>query len=207
MTKRLRGYLFTGLVVWLPIVVTFVVISSIVEWLDQLVSLLPNEFQPGKIFGFSLPGLGVVIAFIVLLFTGLLVTNLIGQKLIKLGESLLHKIPLVRVIYNTSKQIIEALLMTNGQAFRQVAMIEYPRKGCWTIAFVTGKVKCPHDVDKSESLLTVYVPTTPNPTSGFYLMLPESEIKRLDLPVEDALKIILSLGAMQQPLFQSKEYP
>jgi uncharacterized membrane protein len=207
MTKRLRGYLFTGLVVWLPIVVTFVVISSIVEWMDQLVSLLPDEFQPSVLFGFSIPGLGVVISMIVLLSTGLLVTNLIGQKFIQLGESLLHKIPLVRVIYNTTKQIIEALLMTNGQAFRQVAMIEYPRKGCWTMAFVTGKVKCPHDVDKSETLFTVYVPTTPNPTSGFYLMLPESEIKRLDLPVEDALKVILSLGAMQQPLFKNKEYP
>lgn len=207
MTKRLRGYLLTGLVVWLPIAVTFLVITSLVEWLDQLVALLPNEFQPSVIFGFSIPGLGVVIALMVLLMTGLLVTNLIGQKLIHLGESLLHKIPLVRVIYNTSKQIIEALLMTNGQAFRQVAMIEYPRKGCWTMAFVTGKLKCPPDVDKSESLLTVYVPTTPNPTSGFYLMLPESDIKRLDIPVEDALKVILSLGAMQQPLFQSKEYP
>lgn len=207
MTKRLRGYLFTGLVVWLPIVVTFLVISSIVEWLDQLVSLIPNEFQPSAIFGFSIPGLGVVIALFVLLATGLLVTNLIGQKLIQLGESLLHKIPLVRVIYNTTKQIIESLLMTNGQAFRQVAMIEYPRKGCWTLCFLTGKVKCPVDIDKSESLFTVYVPTTPNPTSGFYLMLPESEIKRLELPVEDALKIILSLGAMQQPLFQSEEYP
>lgn len=207
MTKRLRGYLFTGLVVWLPIVVTFLVISSIVEWLDKLVSIIPNEFQPSVIFGFSIPGLGLVIALFVLLATGLLVTNLIGQKLIQLGESLLHKIPLVRVIYNTTKQIIESLLMTNGQAFRQVAMIEYPRKGCWTMCFLTGKVKCPRDVDKSESLFTVYVPTTPNPTSGFYLMLPESEIRRLDLPVEDALKVILSLGAMQQPLFQSEEYP
>ena len=207
MTKRLRGYLLTGLVVWLPIAVTFLVITSIVEWLDQLVSLLPKELQPSVVFGFSIPGLGVLIAFIVLCITGLLVTNLIGQKLIHLGEALLHKIPLVRVIYHTSKQIIEALLMTNGQAFRQVAMIEYPRKGCWTMAFVTGKVKCPPAIDKSESLSTVYVPTTPNPTSGFYLMLPEAEITRLDIPIEDALKVILSLGAMQQPLFQSKEHP
>jgi uncharacterized membrane protein len=136
------------------------------------------------------------------LVTGLLVTNFIGQRLMEWGEALLQKIPLVRVIYHTSKQIIQALLMTNGQSFRQVIMLEYPKKETWTMAFVTGRVACPESLNAKQELLTVYVPTTPNPTSGFYLMVPESDVVLLDISVENALKVILSLGAMRQPLFK-----
>ena len=202
MIKKLRGYLITGLVVWLPIFVTVMVISSVIELLDRVVSLLPNAYQPNVLFGFSVPGLGVIISLTLFLVTGLLVTNFIGQRLMEWGEALLQKIPLVRVIYHTTKQIIQALLMTNGQSFRQVVMLEYPKKETWTMAFVTGRVACPESLNTKKELLTVYVPTTPNPTSGFFLMVPESDVVLLDLSVENALKVILSLGAMRQPLFK-----
>jgi uncharacterized membrane protein len=204
MIKKLRGYLLTGLVVWLPIFITFLVISSIVEWLDKLVSLLPHAYQPNTWFGITIPGIGVFIFIALFVFTGLFVTHLIGQKFIELGESLLKRIPLVRVIYQTTKQIIQALLITNDQSFRQVVMIEYPRKGAWTMAFLTGKIPGNGLVSGADKLCTIYVPTTPNPTSGFFLMVPENEVILLAISVEDALKIILSLGVMQQPLFRIK---
>lgn len=168
MIKKLRGYLLTGLVVWLPIFITFLVISSIVEWLDKLVSLLPYAYQPNTLFGITIPGMGVIIFIALFFFTGLFVTHLIGQKFIEIGESLLKRIPLVRVIYQTTKQIIQALLITNDQSFRQVVMIEYPRKGAWTMAFLTGKIPGNGLVSGTDKLCTIYVPTTPNPTSGFF---------------------------------------
>jgi len=203
MTKKLRAYLITGLVVWLPIFITVLVITSIIEWLDKVVALLPDAYQPNALFGFSIPGLGVVISLTLFVVTGILVTNFVGQRLMEWGEALLQKIPGVRVIYHTTKQIIQALLKTNGQSFRQVVMIEYPKKDTWTMAFVTGRVKCPESMSSQQELLTVYVPTTPNPTSGFFLMVPESEAVLLDISVENALKVILSLGAMRQPLFKN----
>jgi uncharacterized membrane protein len=203
MTKKLRAYLITGLVVWLPIFITVLVITSIIEWLDKVVALLPDAYQPNALFGFSIPGLGVIISLTLFVVTGILVTNFVGQRLMEWGEALLQKIPGVRVIYHTTKQIIQALLKTNGQSFRQVVMIEYPRKECWTMAFVTGRVKCPETLFSNQELLTVYVPTTPNPTSGFFLMVPESDAVLLDISVENALKVILSLGAMRQPLFKN----
>jgi uncharacterized membrane protein len=202
MTKKLRAYLITGLVVWLPIFITVLVITSIIECLDKLVALLPSAYQPNVLFGFSIPGLGVIISLILFIVTGVLVTNFVGQRLMEWGEALLQKIPGVRVIYHTTKQIIQALLKTNGQSFRQVVMIEYPRKDSWTMAFVTGKVECKESISVHGELLTVYVPTTPNPTSGFFLMIPESDALLLDISVENALKVILSLGAMRQPLFK-----
>lgn len=204
MIKKIRGYLLTGLVFWLPIFVTVIVISALLEWLNNVESLLPIAYRPSTLLGYSIPGLGVALALILFLITGLLVTNWLGQKFISIGESLLQKIPLVRVIYHTTKQIIQALLMSNGKAFRQVVMLEYPKEGVWTLGFLTGEFKfASKDNHLPEQLLTVYVPTTPNPTSGFFLMLPEKEIIRLDITVEEALKMILSLGAIQQPLFKA----
>jgi len=204
MIKKIRGYLLTGLVFWLPIFVTVIVISALLEWLNNVESLLPLAYRPSTLLGYSIPGLGVVLALVLFLITGLLVTNWLGQKFISIGESLLQKIPLVRVIYHTTKQIIQALLMSNGKAFRQVVMLEYPKEGVWTLGFLTGECKFnKNGKNVPEQLLTVYVPTTPNPTSGFFLMLPENKIERLDITVEEALKMILSLGAIQQPLFKA----
>lgn len=200
MIKRLRGYLLTGLVFWLPIFVTVIVISAVLEWLDRIEAFLPESYRPSTILGYSIPGFGVIFALLLFIITGLLVTNWLGQKFVNWGEALLHRIPLVRAIYQTTKQIIQALMMSDGQAFRQVVMVEFPRKDCWSLAFQTGEVK----TSENETLYTVFIPATPNPTSGFFLMLPEHEIKHLDISVEEALKMILSLGAIRKPLFNSK---
>ena len=201
MMKRLRGYLLTGLAFWMPIFVTVIVISAILEWLNKIEHLLPEAYQPHLILGYSIPGFGVILALLLFLLTGVLVTNWLGQKLVLWGEALLHKIPLVRMIYQTTKQIIQALFMSEGKSFRQVVMIEYPRQGCWTLAFLTGQVQPKPD---ATVLNTVFVPTTPNPTSGFFLMIAEQDMQRLDISVEEALKMILSLGAIQQPLLKQK---
>ena len=200
MIKRIRGYLLTGLVFWLPIFVTVIVISALLEWLNKIEGVLPDAYRPSSVLGYSIPGFGVLFAFFLFLITGLLVTNWFGQKFVTWGEALLQRIPLVRMIYQTTKQIIGALLMSNGQSFRQVVMVEFPKKDTWTLAFQTGQV----EVEENEILYTVFVPATPNPTSGFFLMLKEEDIKRLDISVEEALKMILSLGAIQQPLFNRK---
>ncbi len=202
MMKRLRGYLLTGLAFWMPIFVTVIVISAILEWLNKIERLLPEAYQPHFIFGYSIPGFGVILALVLFLLTGVLVTNWLGQKFVFWGEALLHKIPLVRMIYQTTKQIIQALFMSEGKSFRQVVMIEYPRQGCWTLAFLTGQMQPKAD---APVLNTVFVPTTPNPTSGFFLMIAEHDMQRLDISVEEALKMILSLGTIEQPLLKPKK--
>ncbi|KTD36299.1 transmembrane protein [Legionella nautarum] len=198
--KALRSYLLTGLVVWLPILVTFVVLRFIIELLDNTIALLPNSYQPEKLFGVHIPGLGVLLSLLLLLGTGILATNLIGQRLMGWGEAVLVRIPLVRSIYNTAKQVIQAVFATNSQAFRKVLLVEYPRKGLWTIAFLTGSPHPELNTLVGDELLSIFVPTTPNPTSGFFMMIPKEDAIELSMTIEEALKLIISLGVMQSTL-------
>ena len=201
MIKKLRGYLFTGLVFWLPIFVTVLVISSLIDWLHHVELMIPKAYRPSDFFGYPIPGLTFVFALLFFVFTGLLVTNWLGQKFISIWEAFLERIPLVRLIYQTTKQMIQAFLMSNGKSFRQVVLIEYPRKDSWSLAFLTGEMKLEKKGDNSsEVLYSVFVPTTPNPTSGFFLLLKEGEFQKVDMSAEHALKLILSLGALKQPL-------
>ncbi|PJD91467.1 MAG: hypothetical protein CK424_06540 [Legionella sp.] len=192
--KHIRSYLLAGLVVWLPILLTIWILGFIVELLDRSVALLPNAYQPVHVFGVNLPGLGVVFSLIILLATGVFATNFLGQRLVRWSELFLDKIPLVRSIYNTSKQMIQAVFSTNSQAFRKVVMVEYPRKGMWTLAFQTGTTSQELTQDLGNDIISIFVPTTPNPTAGFLLMVPRCEVKELSMSVEDALKHIISLG-------------
>ncbi|HAT8642949.1 TPA: DUF502 domain-containing protein [Legionella pneumophila subsp. pneumophila] len=193
----LRAYLITGLIVWLPIFVTIVVLRFIIDMLDSTLALFPKAYQPEQLFGFYLPGFGVLFSLVLLLVTGIIATNFFGQRLVSRGESLLAKIPLVRSIYNAVKQVIHAVLSTNSQAFRKVVLVEYPRKGLWTIAFQTGSVN-PEIKEKSkEDMMSVFVPTTPNPTSGFMLMIPRQDAIELNMSIDEALKLVISLGVMQ----------
>ena len=195
--KSIRSTLFAGLVVWLPILVTFVVVRFIVELLDHSMALLPKAYQPEQLLGFHIPGFGVLLSFVLLLTTGFLATNFLGQRLVGWSESLLERIPLVRSIYNATKQVMQAIFSTNSQAFRKVLLIEYPRKGIWSIAFQTGPVG--HEIEKhtGSQMLSIFVPTTPNPMGGFLVMLPKSEVIELSMSVDNALKFIISLGVMQ----------
>lgn len=192
-----RKYLLAGLVIWLPILVTFVVLRFIVDLLDNTLALLPRAYQPEALLGMNIPGLGVILSLTLLLVTGVFATNFLGQHLMRWGESILARIPLVRSIYNAAKQVIQAILATNSQAFRKVLLIEYPRKGAWSLAFQTGTTTQEIIQHTGEEMVSVFVPTTPNPTSGFLMMIPKRDVIELSMSIDEALKLIISLGVMQ----------
>lgn len=192
----IRKYLIAGLIVWVPLGITIFAIKLMVNLLDRSLVLLPPGLRPEQLLGFPLPGLGIIISAIVILATGLIVTNFLGRKMVGMGETILDKIPLVRSIYSAVKQVTQTLISTDTNSFRQVLLIEYPRKGAWTLSFQTGEAMPVFNELTGENLLTVFVPTTPNPTSGVIIMLPEDDVIKLDLDVEDALKFIMSLGVV-----------
>ncbi|WED44295.1 DUF502 domain-containing protein [Legionella cardiaca] len=205
-SKVFRRYLFAGLVVWLPIVVTFIVLRFIIEMLDKTMSLLPGSYHPDKVLGIHIPGLGVILSLVIILVTGIIATNYFGQRLVDFGEKILAKIPLVRSIYNAAKQVISALFATNSQAFRKVLLIEYPRKGIWSLAFLTGSTNGSLiSQHTGEEMLSLFVPTTPNPTSGFLMMIPKRDAIEISMTVDEALKFIISLGVMQAPATATPE--
>lgn len=195
--KLLRSYLLAGLVVWLPILVTIMVLRFIIELLDQTLALIPKSLQPELLLGIHIPGFGVVLSLLLLFITGLIATNFFGQRLVAWGESILSRIPLVRSIYNTVKQVMNALLSTNSEAFRKVLLVEYPRQGLWTIAFQTGSVNTEITTHTQEEMVSLFIPTTPNPTSGFLIMAPKRDVVELNMSIDEALKYIISLGVMQ----------
>jgi uncharacterized membrane protein len=192
----IRRYLIAGLLVWLPLGVTILVIRLLVGFMDKTLLLIPKDYHPDQLLGFHVPGLGLVLAVAIVLFTGIIVANLFGRRLIALWESLLTRIPLVRTIYISVKQIAETLLSSSGQSFRKVLMIEYPRRGIWTLAFQTGNAFAEVKSRTGADIVNVFVPTTPNPTSGFFIMLPREDIIELSLSVDDALKMIMSVGVI-----------
>ena len=194
-TKSLRSYLLAGLIVWVPILVTFVVLRFIVDILDTTVALFPHQYQPEQLFGIQVPGVGVVFSLVLLLVTGIVATNFFGQRLFSWGEALLAKIPLVSSIYNATKQVIQAVFATNSQAFRKVMLFEYPRRGVWSLGFLTGN--SPMVGAAGEPLISIFIPTTPNPTSGFLVLVPEKDAKEVKMSIDEALKYIISLGVMQ----------
>ena len=196
-SKSIRSYLLAGLVVWLPVIVTFVVLRFIVDLLDKSIGLLPHAYQPEQLFGLHLPGYGVLLSPILLFVTGVVATNFLGQRLMRWSEAVLDRIPLVRSIYSATKQVMETVFSSNSQAFRKVLLIEYPRKGLWTIAFQTGVASDMVQEHTGEALLSIFIPTTPNPTSGFLMMVPKSDAKELSMSIDDALKLVISLGVMQ----------
>lgn len=191
----LRGYLLTGLVVWLPILATYVVIKFLVDLLDQTLSLLPSYIQPENLFGIHMPGLGVILSLLILLFTGILATNFFGQKIMQWSESVLVKIPLVRTIYNGTKQVITAVISTDSKSFKKVLLVEWPRKGIWSIAFHTGSPG--HKINTTnEDLISIFIPTTPNPIGGFVMVIPREDTIELNMSIDEALKYIISLGVV-----------
>jgi uncharacterized membrane protein len=196
----LKRYFVTGLLLWVPIGITLWVLSLIVSTMDQSLALLPAQWNPRVFIGHDIPGLGAILTLLIIFATGVLTANLVGGKLVVWGEQVLSRIPIVRSIYSSVKQVSDTILSPNGNAFRQALLVEYPRKGAWTIAFLTG---VPNDdlqqaalgVGPAE-LVSVYVPTTPNPTSGFFLMMRKDETVELDMTVDAALKYIVSMGVV-----------
>jgi len=197
-TKKttLKSVFLTGLLVLVPLAITLWVLGLIIGTMDQTLLLLPRSWQPERLLGFRLPGLGAVLTLAFIFVVGLLTQNFVGQKLVGWWELVVARIPVVGPIYTSVKQVSDTLLSSSGNAFRKALLVEYPRKGSYTIGFLTGIPGGDVVNHLKEDHVSVYVPTTPNPTSGFFLMVPKSEVIELDMTVDAALKYIVSMGVV-----------
>jgi uncharacterized membrane protein len=198
MMAYIRRYFISGLLVWVPILVTIFVIRFLADLLDSILMVLPEPYQPDQLLGFHVPGFGVLVILIVIISTGAIVANFIGSRLVLIWDALINRIPLVRSVYSGAKQVTQTLFTPGGQSFRKVFLVEYPRAGTWTLAFQTGDAT--PEVQKAlgeEQMLSLFVPTTPNPTSGFLLLVPRKSVVELSMSVDQALKFVISLGVMQ----------
>jgi len=201
---HIRRYLIAGLLVWIPIGFTIFVLKLVVGIMDQTLLLLPHDYRPETLLGMNIPGLGIVLSIIVLLLTGMLVANIIGKQLVSYSERVLSKIPLVRSLYSSSKNFAEVLFTNTSQAFKKVLLIEYPRKGIYSLCFQTSTELAEIQAKTNDDVICVFVPTTPNPTSGFIIVVPVSDTIELDMDIESALKMIVSLGVVVPPWVRDK---
>jgi len=193
---RFRRYLVAGLLIWLPIGATILVFSLLLDLMDQLLFWLPEDYRPEAWLGFPIPGLGAILALVLLLVTGMFAANLLGRRLVGFYERLLSRIPLVRSVYGSVKHFAEMVFGDSGTSFKKVILIEYPRQGLYSLAFQTSENPAEVQAHTGESVIAVFLPTTPNPTSGFMLFVPRSHATELEMSVEDALKMIVSLGVV-----------
>ncbi len=191
-----KRYLIAGLLIWVPIGITFLVIKFIVDLLDGLVLALPPQYRPQEWMGFYMPGVGVIITLLLVFFTGMITANVLGHKLVKLYEYIVSRIPLVRSIHNSVKQVMDTIFKNDGDSFRKVLLVEYPKKDMWSIAFQTSSGFDQAEKHTGKDLLTVFIPTTPNPTSGFLLFVPRENAIELDISTEEALRLVISLGVV-----------
>ena len=202
--KRFRRYLVAGLLVWIPLGATLFLIRLAVRQMDKSISLLPQRYQPGILlqnwFGtetpVEIPGFGVILIFVVILLTGVLVANFVGRAFVGGWESLLDRIPVVRAIYSAAKNFTEIVFSDSSTSFKQVLLVEYPRKGLYSLAFQTASQLGEIEGRTGEDVICCFVPTTPNPTSGFIIIAPRSDVTVLDMEVDEALKMIISLGVV-----------
>ena len=192
----MKRYFITGLLIWVPLGMTAWVLKFLIDTMDQSLLLLPDSLQPENLLGMNIPGIGTVLTLLVVFLTGLLTANIIGQKLVSFWEGVLWRIPVVKSIYWSIKQVSDTLFSSQGEAFRKALLVQYPREGLWTIAFMTGQPGGDVINHLKGEYISVYVPTTPNPTSGFFLMIPKSDVIELDMSVDAALKYIISMGVV-----------
>lgn len=194
--KALKKYLLTGVLVWMPIAVTVWVIGYIISATDRLAALIPAQWQPERYLGFNIPGTGFIVAVIVLFLTGVFAANVLGRKILEGWDSLLGRIPVVKSIYSSVKKVSESLLSDNSRSFKTPVLVPFPRRDIWTIGFVSGSL--PDNIaavlPDAAPRIPVYVPTTPNPTGGYYILVKQSDIRELDMSVDEALKYVISLG-------------
>ena len=194
--KKLRRILIAGLLVWLPLGITIFIIKILLDLLSQTYLLIPEGLRPENLFGVTIPGFEIIMAIIILFSTGLVAANYLGKTLVETWEKFLDKIPLVRSIYTPLKKFAELILSDQTQSFSKVLLIQYPRKGLYSLCFQTSKDVGEIQEKSGEDVVCVFIPTTPNPTSGYIILIPEDEVIELDMSVEDALKMIISLGVV-----------
>jgi uncharacterized membrane protein len=192
----IRRHFITGLLVWVPIVITVWVLSVLVGTMDQTLLLLPSSFRPENWLGVYIPGMGALLTLLVIFLTGLFGANIIGQRLVRYWERVMARIPVVNSIYNGVKQVSDTVLSPNGQAFRKALLVQWPSPGMWTIAFLTGTPGGDVTNHLDGDYVSIYVPTTPNPTGGYFVMVPRSAVVELDMTVDEALKYIISMGVV-----------
>lgn len=192
--KTLRKRLVAGLIVWVPLLITFFILRFLIRIVDRTLLLLPPSWRPESLLGFNIPGLGLILAVGILLLTGVVAANLAGRRLMEFGDRMVNRIPLVSGIYSGAKQVAETLFADSGTAFKRVLLVEYPRKGVWSMCFQTSDAVGEVQARTSKDVVCVFVPTTPNPTSGFLLFVPHEELVPLDMPVDQGLRMIISLG-------------
>lgn len=200
----MRKYFVTGLLILVPLVITVWVLSLIITTMDQSLLLLPERWRPQALFGYPVPGIGTLLTLIVVFLTGLAARNIIGKQIVYVWELLLARIPIVNTIYSSVKQVSDTLFSSSGNAFRKALLVQYPRQGSWTIAFLTGAPGGDVKNHLRGDYVSVYVPTTPNPTSGFFLMMPRADTIELNMSVDQALKYIVSMGVVTPEHFENK---
>ncbi len=196
MMKHLRRYLVAGLLVWIPLGVTVFILRVLIGLMDRTLLLIPEQYRPEEWLGFTVPGLGLLLTVLVLLVTGLLAANIVGRSMVGLWESLLDRIPVVRSVYSAAKNFAEIVFSDSGQSFKKVLLIEYPRKGIYSLAFQTATNLGEVQARTGEEMICTFVPTTPNPTSGYIIIVPKKDIIELDMEIDEALKMIISLGVI-----------
>ena len=201
---QLRNYLISGLLFWIPLILTIIVIKFFLEFVD---SLIPQEYLPEAVFNLetSIPGSGIILLFLIILITGIFVTNILGRRLVALWERLLNRIPGFRNIYNILKKVSDTVLNTSSQSFKKAFLIQYPSKGIWVIAFQSGDYRGEAESIIGEEIINPFVPTTPNPTSGFFVLIPKKNAFELDISVEDAFKLVISAGVVTPDSFKIKD--
>lgn len=192
----MKRYFITGLLIWVPLGLTVWVLKFLIGTMDQSLLLLPDRLQPEQLLGMNVYGIGTILTLLVVFITGLMTANIIGQKLLLFWEGILWRIPVVKSIYWGIKQVSDTIFSSNGEAFRKALLVQYPREGVWTIAFMTGHPGGDVANHLKGEYISIYVPTTPNPTSGFFLMIPKSDVIELDMSVDEALKYIISMGVV-----------
>jgi uncharacterized membrane protein len=200
----MRKYFITGLLILVPLAITLWVLNLIISTLDQSLLLLPASWQPRVLIGYEFPGVGTVLTLLVIFLTGVATRNIIGKQVVYIWELLLARIPIVNTIYSSVKQVSDTLFSSSGNAFRKALLVQYPRQGSWTIAFLTGVPGGDVKNHLQGDYVSVYVPTTPNPTSGFFLMMPRADTIELDMSVDQALKYIVSMGVVAPEQLENK---
>lgn len=197
--SALRKWLIAGLLVIVPLVITLGVLNWVIGTLDQTLAILPEAWQPDRLLGVHIPGFGVILTLLILLLVGGITSNFIGRKLVGWGDALVRRIPVVRSIYSSVKQVSDTVFSDSGNAFRTAVLVQWPREGVWTVAFVTGQPSGEVAALLRDDYLSVFVPTTPNPTGGYFVLVRRSECIELEMSVDAALKYIVSMGVVAPP--------
>jgi len=190
----MKKYFITGLLIWIPLVITIWVLKLVVDMLDQTLLLLPQSLRTESWLGFHMPGMGVLLTLLIVTVTGMFTANIVGQRMVHFWNEILHRIPVVNSIYSGVKQVSDTLFSSSGEAFRKALLVQWPRDGMWTIAFLTGAPGGDVTRHLQGDYVSVYVPTTPNPTGGYFVMMPRKDVIELDMSVDMALKYVISMG-------------